>query len=113
MTISEYIFEMIKIRGLSQKDFSDKTGISQSTISDWKRKKTNPSADKILIICDVLGVTPYELLQCREKKGKGDVPAYIICEEGTDAYDIMSTYNRLKKSDKDKLMGYLEALRDR
>ena len=61
----------------------------------------------------MLGVTPYELLQCREKKGKGDVPAYIICEEGTDAYDIMSTYNRLKKSDKDKLMGYLEALKDR
>lgn len=113
MTISEFIFEMIKIKGLSQKDFSDKTGISQSTISDWKRKKTNPSADKILIICDVLGVTPYELLQCKEKKGKGDTPAYIVCEEGTDAYDIMSTYNRLKKSDKDKLMGYLEALKDR
>ena len=44
-------------------DFSKATGIAQSTISDWKRKKTNPSADKIMIICNVLKVTPYELLQ--------------------------------------------------
>lgn len=47
---------------MTQKEFSEETGISQSTISDWKRKGTNPSADKILKICEVLKVTPYELL---------------------------------------------------
>ena len=62
MLISEKIFLIMKKRGLSQKEFSEQTGISQSTISDWKRKNTNPSADKILKICEVLRVTPYELL---------------------------------------------------
>lgn len=44
---------------MSQKEFSERTGIAQSSISDWKRKRTNPVSEKILIICEV---TPYELL---------------------------------------------------
>ena len=44
--ISEKIFELILRNGMTQKEFSEETGISQSTISDWKRKGTNPSADK-------------------------------------------------------------------
>ena len=51
MTISERIFELLDKRGMSQKEFSEKTGIAQSSISDWKRKKTNPVSEKILIIC--------------------------------------------------------------
>ena len=62
MIISEKIFELLKERGMNQKEFALATGISQSTISDWKTKGTNPAADKIMVICDVLGVTPVELL---------------------------------------------------
>ena len=62
MTISEKIFALLEQKELSQKEFSEKTEISQSTISDWKRKRTNPSSDKILKICEVLQVSPYELL---------------------------------------------------
>ena len=39
--ISEKIFELILRNGVTQKEFSEETGISQSTISDWKRKGTN------------------------------------------------------------------------
>ena len=67
MIISEKIFELIKERGMNQKEFALATGISQSTISDWKTKKTNPAADKIMVICDVLGVTPVELLTSGEQ----------------------------------------------
>ena len=54
MTISERIFEKIDELSMTQKEFSQKTGILQSTISEWKKKKTNPSSDKIMIICQVL-----------------------------------------------------------
>ena len=47
MIISEKILYLMKEKGMSQVDFSEKTGIAQSTISDWKRKKTNPSAVSI------------------------------------------------------------------
>ena len=54
MMISERIFRILKEKRISQKYFSEQTGIAQSTISDWKRKKTNPTSDKVLAICDVL-----------------------------------------------------------
>ncbi len=66
MTISERIFELIKERGYTQKEFSKRTGIAESTISDWKKKGTNPVSDKILIICKVLEVSPYFLLSGSE-----------------------------------------------
>ena len=58
-TISGRIFELLKEQNMSQKKFAQETGIAESTISDWKKKKTNPVSDKILIICEVLGVTLY------------------------------------------------------
>ena len=48
MLISERIYKYLAERGMSQIEFSKRTGISQSTISDWRRKATNPSSDKIL-----------------------------------------------------------------
>jgi transcriptional regulator with XRE-family HTH domain len=46
MTISEKIFKLLDERDMNQKEFSERTGIAQSTISDWKRKKTNPVSEK-------------------------------------------------------------------
>jgi len=62
MQIGSKIFEILKKRGITQKEFSMKTGIAESTISDWKRKGFNPSAAKLPVICNVLGVSLDELL---------------------------------------------------
>ncbi len=62
MLISERIYKIMAEKNISQLEFSKITGIAQSTISDWKHKKTNPSADKIMIICAALGVAPEDLL---------------------------------------------------
>lgn len=40
MLISERIYKYMEEKGISQIEFSKKTGISQSTISDWRRKGT-------------------------------------------------------------------------
>ena len=82
MIISEKIFYLLDQKGITQKDFAVQTGISQSTISDWKRKKTNPSADKILKICEILHVTPYELLS--EKKKKERFLGYLAALQSED-----------------------------
>ena len=39
-TISGRIFELLKEQNMSQKKFAQETGIAESTISDWKKKKT-------------------------------------------------------------------------
>lgn len=62
MTISERIFQIMEEKEMQQIELSEKTGIAQSTVADWKRFKTNPSADKIMIICEALNVTPEDIL---------------------------------------------------
>lgn len=62
MIISERIFQIMEEKEMQEIELSEKTGIAQSTIADWKRLKTNPSADKIMIICEALNVTPEDIL---------------------------------------------------
>ena len=66
MKISEKIFEIMKEKNITQMQLSEATGIGQSTISDWKTKGTNPSANKILPICKFLKVKPESLLKDTE-----------------------------------------------
>lgn len=83
MTISERIFDLLKERGMTQKEFSERTGIKQSTISEWKSKRTNPSADKIMIICSVLDVDMSWLLSGAEVKSdyRNSLDNYVISKE--------------------------------
>ena len=61
------IFELMRERGISQKELSKRTGIPTSTISDWKRKGTVPSSDKIIAICKALNVRVDEVFEQIEK----------------------------------------------
>ena len=110
MIISERIFMLMEEKKISQLELSAGTGIAQSTISDWKRKRTNPAADKIMVICRVLDVTPYELLQGSEPKtGQLD---YLVCTEGTDNYDFLVEYESLNTKQKERMKGYLNAIKE-
>ena len=108
--ISEKIFELILRNGMTQKEFSEETGISQSTISDWKRKGTNPSADKILKICEVLKVTPYELLgenETEQNAGNSEMSAGNETEK-----IILEGFRNLSDRKKERILGYLAALQE-
>ena len=111
MTISERIFKLMEERGLSQMEFSRRTGITQSTISDWKRKKTNPAADKIMTICEALHVSPYEILQ--DTVDRSSQVDYRVVTPGTDNFDLLIEIETLNPSQKDRLKGYLSAIREK
>lgn len=93
---------------MSQKEFSEMTGIAQSTISDWKRKKTNPAADKLMVICNVLEISPYELLVGAEQEKYQ--AGYIIVNKTSGEYKILEQYQALTQEGKERLMGYLKLL---
>ncbi len=57
MYIHERISSILKKKNLTQKNLADGTGIKQSTISDWKSKNTNPSADALIKISEFLNVS--------------------------------------------------------
>lgn len=96
--------------GLSQKEFSEQTGISQSTISDWKRKKTNPSADKILKICEVLHVTPYELLAEGTVNTDGEMDYSFALNKDEEV--VLENFRSLESRQKERLLGYMTALKE-
>ena len=73
-----------------------------------QRKKTNPSADKIMIIC-TKSATPYELLQ--DTVQSVEELDYRVVTKGTKEYDLLNEMESLKKSQKERLLGYIEALK--
>ena len=112
MTIGDRIFERLGEIGMTQKEFSEKTGISQSTISEWKSKRTNPTSEKIMIICDTLNVTPQWILSGSSKTGNrgNELPWYVI-DRSTELGRLVSGYRELDEKQRARVMGYLEALR--
>ncbi len=113
MIISEKIIELLKERGMSQREFSQRTGIAQSTISDWKRKHTNPVSEKILIICEVLEITPEELLSGTDSGNFPDAEGhYIILPKGSEMERFMVDYMSLPLEAKGRLKGYMQAIKD-
>lgn len=114
MLISERIYQYLKEKGITQIEFANRTGISQSTISDWRRKGTNPSADKIMIICEVLDISPYELLQGTEnKKHKEYIAAdHMVIDKESKEYQLIEIYQSMNSDAKKRLEGYLDALKD-
>lgn len=56
---------MIKVcreyKKLTQKDLAEKVGISQAYISKLERGMANPTIDQVLILAEVLEVSPYSL----------------------------------------------------
>ncbi len=109
MIISERIFELMTEKGLSQKNFALLTGISQSTISDWKRKKTNPASDKIMIICDVLEISPYELLSGTEKSNF-KLPDYVMVNKESEEYVVLEQFRNMDNDKKNRFMEYVKKM---
>ena len=111
MVISEKIFELMKAKGMTQKDFALATGISQSTISDWKTKGTNPAADKIMVICDVLGVTPMELLASGNQFKSYEPDKAIVVEPGTEKFALIESIKCMDDAQIERVSAYVKRLK--
>jgi transcriptional regulator with XRE-family HTH domain len=107
MTISDRIFEKLKELKMTQKEFAKQTGIPESTVSDWRKKSTNPTSDKILIICKVLSVTPEWLLSGIDADGSRSNPVdYYIVEKSSDQGILIENFNKMNPNDKSHLLSY-------
>lgn len=110
MTISDRIIERLQQISMSQKEFAEKVGIQQSTISEWKKNKTNPSSDKILAICKALDVSPEWLLSGVDPAAsRGKNQEYYVVDINTDTGKLVAEFNKLDKSQRDRILGYVEA----
>ena len=111
MLISERIFKILKEKKMTQTEFSKRTGIPCSTVSEWKSKGTNPSAEKIMDICAALEVTPEQLLSGRgldEEEGLGTSQKGALTPLD---WQIIEDYHGLQEAQKRRLLAYMEALK--
>lgn len=110
MTIRDRIFARISELDITQKEFAKRTGIPETTVSDWKKKKTNPTAEKILIICKVLDVTPEWLLSGVETHGTRSNPAKIIAvDASTEGGQLLELFNSCDAATQARILGYAQA----
>ena len=110
MTISERIFQIMEERGLTLYRLSKMTGISYQTMNDWKKKNTNPGADKIMLLCAALEVTPEMLLT---GKGREELPDKVLNKFEPDTErDLLLMYRELSTSKKTRLLAYMNMLQN-
>ena len=112
MTIGERVIGLVRERGMTQKDFSERTGIPQSTMSSWKGKKQNPSIDKLKVICDVLKVDPYYLIAGTESNETLNND-YVTVYKKEEEYKLLIDYRKLDRDRKNRLLGYIAALQEK
>lgn len=112
MTISERILKVLKDRDMTQVEFAKQVGIATSTISEWKKKKTNPAADKIMNICNVLQIMPEQLLTGKGIEDEEEIAA-ASPESRFTPYDIqlIEDFHGLKEEQQKRLVAYMEALK--
>ncbi len=112
MTVSERIIKVLKERNMTQAEFAKQVGIASSTISEWKKKRTNPTVEKIMDICNVLEITPEQLLTGKGIEDEEEI-AVSSPESKFTPQDIrmVEDYHSLKEEQQKRLMAYMEALK--
>lgn len=105
MYIYEKIFARLEELHMSQIELSRRTGIATSTISDWRKKKINPQADKLVDICKALDMALVDLLCDEEDKKSKIMTSDYISDEELLIERIINSSDEFKR----RVISYIEA----
>jgi len=97
---------------MNKKREENKMTISERILKVLKDRKTNPTADKIMDICNVLQITPEQLLTGKGIEDEENINV-TSRESCFTPYDIqlVQDYHGLKEEQQKRLMAYMEALK--
>lgn len=102
MNLGEKIREKRKRMNMTQKDLSDRSGISISFLSDIEKGRTPPSIATMLKICEVIDLPPYMLFL--DEKGT-EVMEHPQGYSALDPY--LKDYDSWSTEDKNDLVNFL------
>lgn len=107
-------------RKITQSELSKRTGIRQSSISDWLNGRYEPKQDKIYLIAQALGVSPSWLLGYDETTSNQTKGYYVDPEAAEfaeylrtrpEARLLFSASRGISKEDMEKAVEYIELLK--
>lgn len=93
------IFDLLDKLGMEQKAFAEAVGVKESTVSDWRRGKSNSYNRFLVKIAQVLGTTTADLLG---EKQQSSPPSE---EDG-----LLTDYKALTARNQEKAREYLALL---
>ena len=62
MTIGQKITKLRQAKNISQEQLAEKVQVSRQSVSKWEMDQALPGIDKVLLICEIFGITTDELL---------------------------------------------------
>lgn len=98
-TFTNRLFNIMEIRGITQKQLKDLTGINQSTIALWKSRGTIPKADDAIRVAEVLNVSVEYLVFGKSKIEDLSDRIYKLKEDQIEVImSIVKTFENQNKS---------------
>lgn len=107
----EIFSKLLQKHGITAYKVSKETGVSQSTLSDWKRGISTPKQDKLQKIADYFGVTLEYLMTGKESPVQTSEPVLNSRDERDIAKRLEAALNDLENT-QDGLMFSGEPLDD-
>lgn len=87
-SIGNFLSELRKEKGLTQKEIADYLNVSDKTVSHWECDKYSPDISVIPVLADFFGVTCDEILKGEKKASEDNKYISYEAEESTEAeYD--------------------------
>lgn len=113
---------IMKDRKITQTELAKRTGIRQSSISDWLNDRYEPKQDKVYIIAKALNVSPAWLLGYDENISTNEQSSNYYLDAETAEYAEMlrtrpemrmlfSASRGISKEDMEKAVEYIELLK--
>ena len=108
--------ELLNKKGLKNADIARATNISNMTLSDWKKGKSTPKADKLQKIANYLNVSIEYLMNGNEKSDLSDNNYYINKDTADVAQEIFENdkilFDAYRSTSKDRLIAYAKKLEE-
>lgn len=123
----ERIFELIEEKGLTAYRVSKDTGISQASLADWKKGRSNPKIDKLQKLSEYFGVSIGYLTGEADERIDTQAPSkhqgYYVDKETAEFAEylrtrpnarlLFSAAKDISKEDMEKAVEYIEFLKSK
>ncbi|MBQ4110219.1 MAG: helix-turn-helix transcriptional regulator [Clostridia bacterium] len=67
-----YLYELRRKRGISQKEFAKQLGITDKAISKWENGSSRPTTDKLAAIAAFFNISIDDLLSCGKNNNENE-----------------------------------------
>lgn len=92
--------ELLGIKGYTAADVTRITGISSTVFSEWKKGKSTPKTDKLILIARCLGTTVEYLMTGEKPEIPGFEPEHL---------ELIELYSKLKTEQKSAVLNLMRS----